>query len=242
MTLKLSIARIKPTLGSLGLAVGLLALGACTALEGVVDSPILRKFQWFSFLEGGDFKDTCGPNASARYRMVYNAVYTEQVRIYELDPAAGVLEARVVGPANLIGLDVRGVSNLIDPWRGKGATTKLAPSDVDGLVRDLDAFGAFGAPNVGAELSSKGFFWTIAACHEGQYHFTGFQWPNTAWNRATFASRLFVLDETGVGVNDPRWTSVMRTHPTKRDNAGQTANEFHIKVGADGLAGFEPLF
>jgi len=242
MTMKSSIAWIKPLIKPLGLAIGLLALGACTAVEGVADSPILRKFQWFSFLEGGDFKDSCGPDAPARYRMVYNAVYTEQVRIYELDSAAGVLDARVVLPANFVDVEVREIGDLLDPWRGKAATTKLSSSDVDGLVGDLESFGVFGPPNVGAELSSKGFFWTIAACHEGQYHFTGFQWPDTAWNRATFASRLFVLDETGVDVNDPRWTAVMRTHPTKRDNADQTANEFHIKVGPNGLAGPGPVF
>lgn len=218
-----------------------LALGACTAMEGASDNPVLRKFQWFSYMEGGDFKEACGAGAPDRYRMVYNAVYTEQVRVYELDPAAGMLQARVILPANLVNVEVREIGDLLDPWRGQSASIALADSDVEGLVRDLEGFGAFGPPNVGAELSSKGFFWTIAACHKGQYHFTGFQWPDPSWNRATFASRLFVLDTTGVAVNDPRWTPVMRTHPTKRDNEGQTANEFHIKVGEHGLAGFEPL-
>ena len=231
-----------PWAKSLALVAAVLALGACTAISGVIDSPIQRKFQWFSFLEGGDFKETCGPNAPARYRMVYNAVYTEQVRVYDLDPAAGVLDAHVIVPENIAAFEIEGIGDLSSPWRGKAATTKLSADDADGLVRDLETFGAFGAPNVGAELSSKGFFWTIAACHEGQYHFTGFAWPGAAWEQATFATRLFALDQTGVAVNNARRTSLMLTHPSKRGKPGHPTVEFRVKVGADGMAGHEPLF
>ncbi len=238
MTLKSSTAPIKIS----ALTAVLLALGACTAIEGTSSSPVLRKFQWFSFLEGGDFKDTCAPGAPARYRMVYNAVYTEQVRVYELNADKKALDVRVILPANLADLEVRKFSDLLDPWRGERAVAQLSASEVSGVVGDLEKFGAFGPPNVGAELASKGYFWTIAACHDGQYHFTGFQWPDTAWNRATFAGRLFALDQTGVDVNLPRWTSLKRTYASKRKAPGQTVNEFHIKVGTAGLAGFDPLF
>lgn len=237
MTLKSSNTWIKASIAG----AALLALGACTAVEGIANNPIERKFNWFSFLEGGDFKQSCDARTAGRYRMVYNAVYDEQVRIYELDGASEVLDVRVIVPANLSALDVRKASDLLDPWRGTVANTRLSTTDVNGFISDLDSFGAFGEPNVGAELSSKGFFWTIAACHEGQYHFTGFQWPDKSWERATFANRLFALDETGIAVNTPRWTSVKRTSTNKRDKTGQSINEYHTKVGSYGLVRF-PAF
>lgn len=238
MTLKSSNAWIKASIAG----AALLTLGACTAVEGIVDSPIERKFSWFSFLEGGDFKQSCDVRTAGHYRMVYNAVYEEQVRIYELDAATEVLDVRVIAPANLSKLEVSKISDLLDPWRGTVTSTRVSTSDVNGFISDLDSFGAFGEPNVGAELSSKGFFWTIAACHEGQYHFTGFQWPDKSWQRATFADRLFALDETGIAVNAPRWTSVKRTFTNKRDKTGQSTNEYHTKVGPDGLFRLSDLF
>lgn len=234
MTLKSSNAWIKASLAG----AALLALGACTAVEGIADNPIQRKFSWFSFLEGGDFKQSCDVRTAGHYRMVYNAVYEEQVRIYELDAASDILQVRVITPGNLSTLEVRKVADLLDPWRGTVADTSLSTADVNGLIGDLDAFGAFGDPNLGAELSSKGFFWTIAACHEGQYHFTGFQWPDKSWQRATFMKRLFALDETGIAVNAPRWTLVKRTSSNKRDATGRNSNAYQTKVGSDGLVRF----
>lgn len=238
MTLKSSNTWIKASIAG---AV-LLTLGACAAVEGIVNNPIERKFSWFSFLEGGDFKQSCDARSAGHYRMVYNAVYEEQVRIYELDAASETLDVRVILPANLSNLDVRQASDLLNPWRGTVASTRLSSADVNGFINDLGSFGVFGEPNVGAELSSKGFFWTIAACHEGQYHFTGFQWPDQSWDQATFADRLFALDETGIAVNAPRWTSVKRTFTYQRDKTGQTINEYHTKVGPDGLVRLSDLF
>lgn len=240
MTMKLSRATAKPVLAVLAA----LVLTGCTASEGARDNPLLRKFQWFSYMEGGDFKDTCGPGAPSIYRMVYNAVYTEQVRIYELDPQANTLAARVFGKANLRHLSISSLNDLLNPWRGTEAVTRVSASDVQGLLGDLDASGAFGPPNVGAELSSKGFFWTIAACHEGQYHFTGFAWPGTAWDRARFTGRLFALDRTGVAVNDPRKTVTDRKLGENKTSSQRvdTRNQYHVKVGENGLDGFQPLF
>lgn len=238
MTLKFSKAWIK----SAALGLGILALGGCAAGEGARDNPLLRKFQWFSYLEGGDFKQACAPGQPGLYRMVYNAVYTEQVRIYELNEENATLAVRVFGKANLRNFSVMELNDLLNPWRGTEAVRPVAAGDWDALLAGLESGGAFGPPNVGAELSSKGFFWTIASCHEGRYRFTGFQWPDPAWDKAVFAERLFALDPTGLPINEPRRTITGRNLGQNPTAQGKEINEYHIKVGEDGLVGFSPLF
>ncbi|MCR4376982.1 MAG: hypothetical protein NUV50_02690 [Rhodospirillales bacterium] len=228
----------KAWLKGLASAAALLALGACAASQSTVDNPILRKFQWFSYLEGGDFKQTCTPGAPGRYRVVYNAVYTEQVRVYDLDAASGVLDARLILPVDLRNFEVEGVSDLLNPWRGKQATRKLAPAEVEAIVAALDADGAFGPPAVGTDLPSMGFFWTIASCHEGAYHFTGLAWPSVAWNGTRFDDALFAFDPIADAVNPPRKTNLWRDKRRGHFEDPQKQNEFIIKVGEDGLAEF----
>jgi len=233
MTLKSFPARIKAaTLGTLALV-----LSACAATQGADDNPILRKFQWFSYLEGGDFKASCGLGAPSRYRMVYNAVYSEQVRIYEFSDETSSLRTRVLTPPNFQSFSIESLSGFLNPWRGKVVETPLTASDRDGLVQDLKASGVFGSANVGAELSSKGFFWTVAACHNGVYHFTGFAWPSQAWTRARFTGRLFALDPTGIAINKPRQTDTTRTLQYPYQNPHRHKPDYHIKVGKNGLAG-----
>jgi len=114
MTLKSSNAWIK----GIVTATALVALSACAAGEGTADNPVLRKFQWFSYLEGGDFKDACVAGAANRYRMVYNGIYIEQVRAYDLHGDSGVLNARLITPMDLRDFAVEGWADLLNPWRG----------------------------------------------------------------------------------------------------------------------------
>lgn len=241
MTSKLSNTQVKGLRLAAILSV-VLSLGACAVTEGGADNPVLRKFQWFSYMEGGDFRDTCKDGGANRYRMIYNAVYTEQVRIYELSPRASMLHTQVMLPMDLRDFQVDSLAGLLDPWRGVEADTVLSASDLNGALADLVASGAFGPPNVGAELSSKGFFWTIASCHDGAYHFTGFPWPSPQWDQARFAETLFALDRTGVAVNPPRTTDTSRLHKYEEKVPRRKVQQYQQKVGEHGLAGIGPLF
>lgn len=230
----------KRTKAFLGVALALTGMVAACASQGPTDDPIARKLQWFSYLEGGDLRAACGPDAPARYRLVYNGVYAEQVRTYDLD-SGGVLGVRVIEPANLRDVEVRfeKPADLLGPWRGKGASRVLSADQTAALVAALDRDGAFGPPAVGTELSSRGFFWTIAACHEGRYHFTGLTWPSPAWDAATFGDALFALDPSPIDVNPPRktvTTRILKPGPAKDDEV-----EFHAKVGERGLFGLSDL-
>lgn len=237
MTLKSSTAWIK----ALCIGTAVVVLGACAATDNTADNPILRKFQWFSYLEGGDFKDTCAPGQPARYRMVYNAVYTQQVRVYDLMPSTQRLDARVILPMDVRNFYIEGVSDLLNPWRGTTASRELTSDESDMLVHALSADGAFGPPAVGTELPSKGYFWTIASCHDGTYHFTAVTWPSPAWDTTRFDDALFALDPVDIAVMDPKKTDTRRT--VRRGTQGYSVdNEFIIKVGENGLADFATLF
>lgn len=240
MTLKL----LRPT--KLILALSLMGLVTACASQGPTDNALERKFSWFSYLEGRDIRATCGPGADDRYRLVYNGVYTEQVRTYDLDAAGqpgehlgGQLDVRVIAPVNLSEVHISSLSDLLSPWRGKTASVPLSPSAFEKIEEALSLDGVFGPPAVGTELSSKGFFWTIAACHQGRYHFTAVAWPSPAWEVMSFDDVLFALDPVAVAINPPRKTELGRNlvRPVERNHEV----EFHTKVGENGLYGSNPL-
>lgn len=222
------------------LALAGVALTACSAMQNADENPVFRKFQWFSYLQGDDFKANCA--GSDRYRLVYNGVYTEQVRIYDITRDDLNLHTRVVLPVKIKKFEVDSFSGLLNPWRGEFKDITLKASDIDGLVQDLQNLDVFGASNVGAELSSKGFFWTIAACHGGQYHFTGFAWPSENWPNFAFADRLFDLDPLGIDVNPPRKTRTTRLLSNRKGRLPDEGKEFHLKVGDNKLVGLGTLF
>jgi len=64
----------------IAMAVG---LSGCMYTGGVGE-PMARKYSWFSYAAGDDIKAACTPDAPARYRLVYNANWNEQVRAYDL--------------------------------------------------------------------------------------------------------------------------------------------------------------
>jgi len=220
---------------ALALTGALAGVVASCASQGPTDNPLVRKLSWLSYLEGGDIRAACGPNAPNQYRLVYNGVYTEQVRTYDL----GVdqrLNVGVVGAAEVSQFSADSLSGLLNPWRAKTAIRNLNQAEVEQIATALERDGAFGAPAVGTELSSKGFFWTIAACHEGAYHFTALAWPSPAWENMTFDDVVFDLDPSPIAVNPPRKT--ITTRDTKRGDTGHVIeNEFHTKVGESGLFG-----
>lgn len=231
---------LKPSVKSICCAALLLAVAGCTAVDGSSDNPVERKFQWFSFMEGGDFKATCAPGAPDRYRMIYNGIYTEHVRIYDLHADTGALNARLIEPMDLSSFEVGSFSDLLNPWRGTPVSRALTTEQTASIVEALDADGAFGPPAVGVQLPSMGFFWTIAACHSGAYHFTGMAWPSEAWDSAQLPAALNAIDPIAKAVNPPRKTTLSRD--TRGGKGYDTRSEFIVEVGEQGLAGLGPIF
>src|SRR5437868_10204720 len=120
--------------GTLAMAL-LLGLASCS-----LDNPLGRSFGWFSYLDAADIRDNCVGSTGERYRLIYNAVWGEQVRSYDIVvPPGGVpatLEARVFFPENLNEI------NLLDPlelYRGQTGTTALTGEDMASFREALSA-------------------------------------------------------------------------------------------------------
>src|SRR5471030_2703718 len=91
--------------GSLGLVL-LASLAGCS-----LDNPLGRSLGWFSYLDAADIRDSCAGGTGERYRLVYNAVWGEQVRGYDVAAASADapanLAARVFFPENLNEINLR---------------------------------------------------------------------------------------------------------------------------------------
>jgi hypothetical protein len=206
------------------------ALVACASDGNDISTPLGRKFHWFSFVQGEDIRASCQPGLPDRYRLVYNGIYDEQLRIYEWDSAQRRLLVRVTQPGSVARI---GVSDPLGPWRAEEDRVPLDQPTYDRLVAQVAASGAFGPPAVGLDLPSRSYFWTAATCHDGQYRFTGWRYPSAGFDALTFPATLFGLDRSEVAVNgpgpvpfDPLWED--------RRKRGEVT-DFTMKIGAAGL-------
>jgi hypothetical protein len=222
------------------------ALTGCAYREGGVGSPITRKFQYFSYLGGDDIRDGCVAGAPARYRLVYNGVYDEQIRGYELRraaPGAGAtLETQVFGG----GGNLAAGFNPLDPtgpWRGTSKNVQLDENSYLALIRAIEASG-FGEPSPkGLSLPSWGFYWAVSACAGGRFHYNAWLHPGDRFDRIQFDKILFRVDGTNVAVNSPRRLNAAEHRlASGADRNDPTISTFEVKVGENGLVGNAAVF
>lgn len=174
------------------------AVGACAYAGTGIDEPVVRRLTWFSYVNGDDMRAGCVPGAGDRFRFIYNGIYIQQVRVYELAASKErepLLRARVIGPADLSGWGIGRVSDSTGPWRGTSVEVRLGAEDVRRLVEALAESGAFAAPQIGLGLSSDAFYWIVAACREGQFHFNGYLWPSESFERLRFPTLALRLGQ-----------------------------------------------
>src|SRR4051812_9607683 len=92
--------------------------------ERNVDQPIVRSLNWFSYVGGDDIRAACRTGERSRVRLVYNALWEEQVRTYELflqpDGTAGLNMGVLVdqgAATNVSSLLIGQLSDVTAPWR-----------------------------------------------------------------------------------------------------------------------------
>lgn len=209
----------------------LMGLSACTYRAGDQDNPLRRSFSWFSYLNAEDLRTNCRPNAPDRYRIVYNAVWQEQVRTYDLTVGAngGELETKITGSADFsrpIPLD-----DLLSPWRGKTVRERLSRRDVARIGGALQRSGFYSPAPPGTRVQSWGFFWMAAACEDGRFHFNAWAYPSPRFARVVLADTLKRLDRTDIPFNEPRETS----EPDRLED--KDIDRYQLVVRGNGFAG-----
>ncbi len=214
----------------------LIGLSACTYRAGDDDSPIGRSFSWFSYLNADDLRANCTKGAPDRYRVVYNAVWQEQVRTYDLTAVGdgADLKTRVTGDADFS--RPIPLTDLLSPWRGKIVRRRLSRREVGRLLRALRNSGFHKPVPQGTRVQSWGFFWVAAACEGGRFRFNVWAYPSRRFQRVTLARTLGRLDRTKIPFNQPRET----WRPDRQED--RDIDRYQLVVQGDGFADKFRLF
>lgn len=208
---------------------------ACTADpsgEGrEIEAPIGRSFYWFRYIGGADIRDACAAGAPDRTRIVYNAVWGEQVRIYDIvgpRMTSRVLTDMTVG----LGLEISSTGDLLGPWKARRAERVLNAAERRQLDSALGASGGFGPPAVNRDLQSHEFWWSVASCRNGRWGYAAYDFQTDGFRRVRFAEALFALDPMArtLAPPPPRNTAGERLGLEHK----QTHSKWRLAIGADG--------
>jgi hypothetical protein len=218
-------------------SIGLLAvlLAACGDW-GNSDFPVFRSFGWFSRLNADDIRDACLTGSPNRYRLIYNAIWGTQVRDYEIvtDPigGGGQLAVRVLFPEAPSSID------LLDPLKtfsGHRSAVVVTQADLRDLTALLQESGFYGPAPSGLVLPSDGYYWIVAACENGTFHFNAWLYPSERFSAIRFDGWLFQRDATGVAIN-PAQPVPPRQQYNRSVAEDREFSIFDLQVGSNGLA------
>jgi hypothetical protein len=218
---------------------GMVILAGCTYRAGI-DDPFSRKFTWFGYLDGDDIRPACVPGAPDRWRLVYNARWTEQVRAYDIvtGPGEASLTTRVFGPGGNVGMfdpfDPQG------PWRATMRVVPLDPRDVAELRALITP--ALTPPPRDLALPSQGLYWLMNGCVDGRFRVGAWLHPSPSFEALAFPAALFRRDPTGIPVHraDPRGAATDFSDRMVPDE--RSPPSFELRVGENGLLGRVRLF
>ena len=165
----------KAMAAALGLTFALLSPAAWAQRpERNVEQPIVRSLNWFSYVAADDIRGACRPGGRSRIRLVYNALWEEQVRTYEIflqpDGSAGLTIGVLTdqgAATNVSSIFVSEFGDITGPWRMRKAQRLLPPAETSELMGMLQASAAFGPPRDGLRLPDNDFWWTVASCRNG---------------------------------------------------------------------------
>lgn len=221
------------------LIAALAVASACTYTGS--DNPIARRVAWFSYLNGDDIRKDCAAGAPDRMRFVYNAVYVQQVRTYDVSGGPEpILKVRVIGRPDLSQFGISTPADVFGPWRGAMADVRLRDQDWALLRRVAGESGVLEPAPAGLELPSDGFYWSVVACLGGTLGFNAYLWPSERFERAQFSRLLFAWDPTGVAVNRPRPLTPFDIYGSNRPD--DASYSFNMRVGENGFVGVKPWF
>jgi len=176
---------------SLVLVALVLAIAACQA-RGPADGRIGFRFQWLSYIQGDDIRDTCQAEGPDRVRLIYNADFNRDIRTFDLYlyDGAGQMEARRWASAATTLVIGGRINAAFDPQ--ETAQVSLTAAQVRDITGALEASGFPGPVPVGEVLRSDAHFWVGLACVDGVF---GIQtWNGDRLRDVRFAGLLESLD------------------------------------------------
>jgi hypothetical protein len=209
-----------------------------------VEQPVVRSLNWFSYVAADDMRADCRPGGRSRMRLVYNALWEEQVRTYELflqpDGTAGLNIGVLVdqGPAtDVSSIFISQLGDVTGPWRMRRGQRLLTAAETSELMGLFQASAAFGPPRDGLRLPDNDFWWTVASCRNGVWGFQAYHYPTDRFANVRFAEKLFALDNVGIAVNRPRnlEPAELRRDPIMLRPGRERADRWMLVVGKDGL-------
>ncbi|MEH6402757.1 MAG: hypothetical protein V7750_05245 [Sneathiella sp.] len=215
----------------------LVSLTACSATGGP-GNPLTRPFQYFSYLNGDDIRNSCAPGGQSQYRLVFNALYEQQVRSYDITQGygedVGLQKTRVFS---------RGFGSEIDVSTSgldfKSSFKSDENIDLEALV-SLDkalVSAGFEEPAMeGLVLHSDEFYWIAMVCRDGNFKY--YAWTKEIADIAAlpFIEALSGADKTGSEVAEVK-EPIIHTRGGRPRGSGDTDSigYFSLEVGDNGL-------
>jgi hypothetical protein len=176
-------------------------LAGCAA-QGPATNTFVMRYQWLNYIQGEDIKALCEPGATARVRLIYNAIFTEEVRTYDLtavDQGATSMATRRWTGESAITLRGGSFEGSMAPQEGEAY---IGPADTQAIVAALDASGFYAPPPEGLVLRSDDFFWAGSACIDGVFMVQAY--PKERFADIMFAGLLAQFDPIQDPLPEPR--------------------------------------
>ena len=212
---------------------GLLIMGGISAFAfhgGDIGNPLERKASWFSYVGGDDMRASCSAGSPDRFRVVYNGVWGQQLRMYEADGVRRIVDVKVTREGSLMHFTP---DDILSPWQAAEAQSQLSPEAYDQLVGAFTTDGMFVPPNVGLDLPSRSYFWSAAWCKDGNFGFTAWKYPSSSFAALGFPALLLAQDTTGIPMVAAEPVPVDPVHEYEAQRGQVT--DFTLTVGRSGL-------
>ena len=216
-----------------------IALAGCQ-YAGPPGNPVSRNLSWFDYVGAENLKAACGPSASDRLRFVYNGIYDEQIRSYDVRSLprrrGAALSAWVRGGGDL----TKGIElpNLLSPWQGTRVESVVDPQTFANLKTALQGDRFMGFKPVGLRLPSNEFYWVVTACIDGRFHANAWLYPSDRYKSLKFDKILIEQDKTGVEFSGAVPPARRDEDPTRHETDSNVSDGvFWLQLGPNGIVG-----
>lgn len=169
---------------------------------GPNDGLIGGRLSWFQYVSGHDMARSCAQSSLERYRLIFNAEYTKQVRTYDIlqnGPRAR-LNARVFRGSLTVDASF---SSAVQGLIGRDGAVELTGPDYAAFKRAITSVDPYLADEP-VFLRSDSYYWVVLQCDAGKVVARAFTGPSAVLEGLAFRRFLLARDPTGVPVRVQR--------------------------------------